>query len=105
MRHLVYRKAAVRDLEEIADYIIHEAGDFAAAAQLIHDLRRHCAKIAASAVMMGRPREELARGLRGLLHGLYVIFFRSFDEQVEIVNILHCRRDLSSAVEPNDLEE
>jgi toxin ParE1/3/4 len=52
--------------------------------------------------MLGRPREELAPGLRGLLHGRYVIFFLRSDAKVEIVNILHCRRDLSSAVQPDD---
>ena len=105
MRELAYRKAAVRDLEEIADYVIRETGDLGAAAELVGDLRHHCAKIAASLVVLRRPREELAPGLRGLLHGRYVIFFRCSDEQVEIVNILHCRRDLSSAIEPNDLGE
>jgi toxin ParE1/3/4 len=102
MRGLVYRKAAVRDLEDIVDYVIRETGDLGAASRLVDDLRRHCAKIAASPVVLGRPREELAPGLRGLLHGRYVIFFRCSDAQVEIVNILHSRRDLSSAIEPDD---
>jgi toxin ParE1/3/4 len=105
MRELVYRKAAVRDLKEIADYIIREAGDFGAASELVDEMRRQCAKIAASPVLLGPPRDELALGPRGLLHGRYVIFFRHFDERVEIINILHGRRDLSSAIEPNDLEE
>jgi toxin ParE1/3/4 len=102
MRELVYRKAAVRDLEEIADYVIREMGDRDAASDLLGDLRRHCAKIAASSVMLGRPREELAPGLRGSLHGRDVIFLRSSDEQVAIVNNLHCRPDLSSTIQPDD---
>jgi toxin ParE1/3/4 len=102
MRELVYRKAAVRDLEDIVDYVIRETGNLGAASELVGDLRRHCAKIAAPPVVLGRPREEPAPGLRGLLYGRYVIFFRCCDEQVEIVSILHCRRDLSSAIEPGD---
>ena len=35
MRELVYRKAAVRDLEGIADYIIRERGDYDAALAVV----------------------------------------------------------------------
>ena len=43
----------------------------------------------------GRRRDELMPGLRSLPEGEYVIFYRVTKVQVEIVRILHGRRDLS----------
>jgi plasmid stabilization system protein ParE len=49
-------------------------------------------------LLMGRPRDELVSGLRSVLVPPHVIFYRAFDERVEVARILHQRRDLGSAL-------
>ncbi len=43
---------------------------------------------------MGAPRPELADELRAMVSGSYLIFYRPLDDSVQIVRILHGRRDL-----------
>jgi toxin ParE1/3/4 len=42
---------------------------------------------------MGAARPELAEGLRALTSGSYVVFYRPLDTRVQVVRILHGRRD------------
>jgi toxin ParE1/3/4 len=52
---------------------------------------------------VGRPRDELTPGLRSVLVHPHVIFYRVADERVEIVRVLHQRRDLEAIfVRPQD---
>jgi toxin ParE1/3/4 len=46
--------------------------------------------------LMGRPREELAPGLRSILAHPHVLFYRVTDQTVEIARVLHERRDLAA---------
>ena len=46
--------------------------------------------------LMGRPREELAPGLRSILAHPHVLFYRVADQTVEIARVLHERRDLAA---------
>jgi toxin ParE1/3/4 len=49
---------------------------------------------------LGSSYEELAPGLRGMVVGNYVVFYRRIAEGVEIVRVLHGARDLPEAIEP-----
>jgi toxin ParE1/3/4 len=49
-----------------------------------------------SHAFIGRPRDELATDLRSVLVHPRVIFYRVADEIVEIVRVLHQRRDLGA---------
>jgi toxin ParE1/3/4 len=51
--------------------------------------------------MTGRPREELASGLRSMLVHPHSIFYRMSEETVEIVRVLHQRRDLDAIFAPD----
>jgi toxin ParE1/3/4 len=102
MRKLIYRRAAVRNLKGIVDYIADSPGDYETGLVFVDLIRAQCAKLAVSPFVPGRPREELAPGLRGYLYRSYVIFFRCSETRLEIVNILHMRRDLPSALEEDD---
>jgi toxin ParE1/3/4 len=44
----------------------------------------------------GKSREELSPGLRSVVVDSYLIFYRNPDDLVQIVRILHGRRDLGS---------
>jgi hypothetical protein len=43
---------------------------------------------------LGRPRTELMSGLRSILVHPYAVIYRITDDAVEIVRVLHERRDL-----------
>ena len=45
---------------------------------------------------MGRRRDDLALGLRTLVEGSYIIFYRVADDGIEVVRVLHGSRDLPS---------
>jgi toxin ParE1/3/4 len=47
---------------------------------------------------MGRPRDELVTGLRSVLAHPHIVFYRVFDQTVEIARVLHQRRDLLAAL-------
>jgi toxin ParE1/3/4 len=42
----------------------------------------------------GAPRDELSRGLRIIVEGKYLIFYRVKGSRVEIVRVLHGAQDL-----------
>ena len=48
---------------------------------------------------MGRPRPEIATNLRSTLVHPYVLFYRLEGEVVQIIRILHGKRDLRSIME------
>jgi toxin ParE1/3/4 len=45
---------------------------------------------------MGRPRDELAVGLRSLPVGDYLVFYRSGKDGIEVARILSGYRDLDA---------
>jgi toxin ParE1/3/4 len=44
----------------------------------------------------GRPREELAAGIRSFPYGRYVVFYRVVREEVEVVRVLHGARGVEN---------
>jgi toxin ParE1/3/4 len=48
---------------------------------------------------MGRAREEIAAGIRSFPLGQYVIFYVRVDGGIDIVRVLHSRRDLDTQFE------
>jgi toxin ParE1/3/4 len=44
--------------------------------------------------LMGRSREELAAGLRSIVLKPYVVFYRPLDDGIELIRILHGKRDV-----------
>ncbi len=47
---------------------------------------------------LGRSRDEVAPGYRSVVVGRYVVFYLATGEDVEIVRVLHGRRDLSAVL-------
>lgn len=45
---------------------------------------------------LGRPRPELRAGLRSLSIGNYLIFYRVRADAVEVLRVLHGRRDVDA---------
>lgn len=79
------------DLEEIWVYIAQD--NLQAADGLMRAIVSRFSLLA-SMPDLGRSREELARGLRSLPLGNYVIFYRKLSDGVAVVRVLHGARDL-----------
>src|SRR6266404_3202572 len=95
MAQLRFAESAERDLVEIANFIARD--DPISSARFIERVEEHC-QLLALHPLMGRTRDALARGLRSLPIGRYVIFYRALDDGVEIVRVLHGARDLRRAL-------
>jgi toxin ParE1/3/4 len=82
---------ALHDLAEIDDYVRVE--NPAAADRLLASFQATFALLATNPAM-GRRRDELLPGMRSFPVGTYVAFYRIADEVVEIMRVLHGRRDI-----------
>jgi toxin ParE1/3/4 len=79
-------KAADADLTAIFDYIA--ADSEAAAIEMIHSIRDVLGNLA-EYPQIGRPRGEFGRGLRSVIVGQYVIYYRVVAKQVVVARVLH----------------
>jgi toxin ParE1/3/4 len=55
-------------------------------------------ELIASRPHMGRVRDEVGTGVRGTLHGPYVVFYRLVRSRVEVLRIIHMSRDITRAI-------
>jgi toxin ParE1/3/4 len=76
-------------LEEIGDYIARD--NPARALSFLDELKAHCERILE---MPGAypAREDLGAGIRMVVHGRYLILFRTDSETVRIERFLHSAR-------------
>ncbi len=95
---MTYRvtKQARRDLLQIWNYIADDNDD--AADRFISRLTTHFRKLGRNPYL-GRSREELRRGYRSFPVGQYVIFYRLSEQRIEIMHVLHGKRDLDAFFE------
>jgi len=96
MARLRYTATARDDLVSISRYIADQSGSRFVAERFAGRLRAKCREIAGSPIRLGRPRPDLARDLRGLTIGNYMIFFRHVGDVVEIVNVIEGHRDIEA---------
>jgi toxin ParE1/3/4 len=96
MSRVVRRPKAAEDIAEIWDYI---ADDSLAAADRWLDQLDEQFHVLAAHPSMGRAREEIAAGIRSFPLGQYVIFYVRVDGGIDIVRVLHSRRDLDTQFE------
>ena len=96
MSRVTRRPQAEADILEIWDFI---AEDSVAAADLWVDRLDAKFELWATQPMMGRPRDELAQGLRSLTFGRYVVFFEPMLEGIDVIRVLHGSRDLEAGFE------
>ena len=64
-----------------------------AADQLLDEIEARC-RLLAQFPEMGRKWEELAPGLRSMVVGNYVIFYRPVADGIQVIRVLHGARDL-----------
>jgi len=86
---------AEADLEAILDYLEERSPQ--AADRLAAAIDRQC-ELLGQFPEMGRTREELAPGLRSVIVGQYVLFYRVTPAAIEVIRILHGARDIEAAL-------
>ena len=91
MRRLSVSGEAKRDLVEIFVYV---ARDSLNAARRIHSRLQETLKVIASQPEIGRKRDELVPGIRSLVSGNYVVYYREVEGGVRVLRILHGARDI-----------
>ena len=94
MKRLTFSPAARTDLLAIGIYIAEDNPD--RALSFVAELE---AKAAQAADRPGSfpARDDVAPGLRSIVHGRYLLFFREAIDEVRIVRVLHGARDLPRA--------
>jgi toxin ParE1/3/4 len=102
MRRIVYLASVEGDLLDIFSYIAETSDSVAIGENFVVKLRERCASLANLPGMLGRARPELRADIRSLPYKGYVIFFRYFEDRVEIVNILEGHRDLDAFFHPGE---
>lgn len=91
MRSVILRPEAEVDIEVIADYTIAQWG-IEQARHYVDDLRRAIERLAVDGLR--RPEAaELFPGLRRARSGHHFIFYLIDDERVDVIRVLHERRD------------
>ncbi len=96
MASIKRRSLALDDLEAIWHFIAEDNID---AADRWLDRIEAQLKLIGTTPYIGRPREELAPGLRSFSIGRYVIFYLVMETGIDIVRVLHTSLDIESQVE------
>ena len=92
MVRVIRRPLAELDILEIWDFI---ADDSITEADLWIEGLDEKLLLWATQPMMGRSRDELARGLRSFAFGRYVVFFLPISDGLDVVRVLHASRDIN----------
>jgi toxin ParE1/3/4 len=94
MPRVIRRPRAAADILEIWDYIAEDSLD--AADRWVDRLDKQF-DLLATQPLMGRAREELAPGVRGIPFGRYVIFYMPLADGIDVIRVLHSARDIDAA--------
>jgi plasmid stabilization system protein ParE len=93
-RRLSFTSQTLDDLREIADFITDESGSADVAESFLGQLIARCRRLAELPGTLGTERPELGQGIRSTPHKSYVLFFRYFDDVLEVVGVVQASRDL-----------
>jgi toxin ParE1/3/4 len=93
-RRLIWSQPADTDLLDIWGYLAEQASPDIADRQL-RNIVTACDRLV-TWPFSGRPRNELVEGMRSIVVHPYLVFYRPSDAAVEIVRVLHGRRDLDA---------
>ena len=96
-RAVIWSTDAERDTDDIWNYLVSEATS-AVADPALREIARVC-RLLERHPFAGRPRDSLIPGMRSILAHPYVIFYRVTALNVEIVRVLHQRRDIEAIFE------
>ncbi len=92
MRTLSRTPLAAQDVREVVDYLLEHSEP--AADRFTTELEAAC-RLLPSQPRMGRERDDLAPGVRSIVVGKYVVFFRATDETIQILRVIHRARNIT----------
>lgn len=93
--NVIFSLDSRQNLREIFNYIAKDNLD--AAIAFSRRLKQRCTDLAGMP-NIGRKRNEMRKGYRSITEGDYVIFYRVKRETIEILRIVHGKRDLHKAL-------
>lgn len=93
MSQFIISPTASQDLEEIVNYLSNQSFD--AGEQFLAEFSQKCRNLSRFP-NMGRSYADLVPQLRGILIQTYIIFYRSFEDGIEIVRVVNGYRNLSA---------
>lgn len=96
---VVITDAALSDLLSIAGYIRRD--NPVRAASFANELREACRSLATAPEAYPLLAERPERGIRRKPHQNYLIFYRAMPSQVEILHVLHARRNVEKILFPD----
>ena len=99
-RAIIWSAPAERDIDDIWDYLAAHAS-IELADETVSSLFRTCAKLVGYP-FVGRPRDGLIPGLRSILSHPYIVFYRVSGSTIEVVRVLHQRRDIDAIFARDD---
>jgi toxin ParE1/3/4 len=99
-RAVIWSPEAEQDLFDIWEYLTAEASA-RTAEKYLRNIYRASERVR-TRPLSGRARNEVMPALRSVLVLPYVIFYRVTELSVEIVRVLHGRRDLDAIFEATD---
>lgn len=99
-RRIVWAPKARLDLLDVWRYFARVASPDIAD-KLLRELRSAADRLG-ERPLLGRAREEILPGLRSVRVHPYAIFYRVTDVAIEIVRVLHERRNFSTALTKNE---
>lgn len=91
MKRLRFMAQALQDFQDIHDRIALDNSDLALG--FINRLEARCIELC-EMPNIGRKRDDLSVGMRSSSVGDYLIFYRVKGNHLEVVHIVHGRRDL-----------
>ena len=90
---IVFSPVAETDLADIGDYIA--LANPRRAVTFVREIRDRCNAIA-GAPEAAPLREDIAPGIRRLVHGKYLVFYRILVDAIRIERILHGAQDVEA---------
>jgi len=90
MARITRRPQAAADVLEIWDFIADDS--FLEADRWVDRLDEKL-RLWATQPLIGRPRDELASGLRSMPFGRYVVYFMPMHDGIDVVRVLHSTQD------------
>ncbi|HET7078497.1 MAG TPA: type II toxin-antitoxin system RelE/ParE family toxin [Chloroflexia bacterium] len=103
MARIIRHRRALTDLLEIWGHIAAESGEARATAYL-RKIRQKI-EVLAEQPGMGRSRDELSEGLRSLPVASHMIFYRPLPDGIEVVRVIHGKRDINAVFEDQESED
>ena len=94
MTALRFSGRARRHLISIARYLFEETGDRRAGEKMVREIEERMLRIAQNPATLGTPRHDLGRNLRSVPHKSYLVFFRYDAQRIDVLHVVHSRRDL-----------